>query len=256
MGRIVLIGDIQGCIDEFRSLIDAVRPDSYDKVILLGDLLDRGPDGAACVRFARDNGFLSVVGNHDDKHWRWRKHQQRVEMGLQPDNPVRLSDAQRADNDRMSDDDIEWIGSLPPMIQFAPGYLAVHGGFLPTRRKPWQEQKRAEMMRVRWVKEDTGGFCAIGEDKYEQPQGCVYWTTVWDAPENVVYGHNVLSLDRPTIDYGRNRPGVPAGSGDCYSLDTGCCFGGHLTAMILEAGREPYFMQAKALRTYSPRHRD
>ena len=43
-GRTIAIGDIHGCSDALAALIDAVGPRPTDTVILLGDLIDRGPD--------------------------------------------------------------------------------------------------------------------------------------------------------------------------------------------------------------------
>jgi len=73
----IVIGDIHGCLDEFQALVEKVALKPEDHVICLGDFMDKGPDPAGCVRFARTHGFQSVQGNHEDKHLRWRRHEAR-----------------------------------------------------------------------------------------------------------------------------------------------------------------------------------
>lgn len=62
------IGDIQGCYDEFRSLLDHIKFDSTkDTLWLVGDLVSRGPQSLAVLRFVKSLGkqAITVLGNHD-----------------------------------------------------------------------------------------------------------------------------------------------------------------------------------------------
>jgi bis(5'-nucleosyl)-tetraphosphatase (symmetrical) len=62
------IGDIQGCLDPFRRLLDRISFDPQtDQLWLVGDLVNRGPDSLALLRFVRSlgNSIRIVLGNHD-----------------------------------------------------------------------------------------------------------------------------------------------------------------------------------------------
>ena len=65
--RTIVVGDVHGCIDELRDLLRAcVYSKSTDRVVLVGDLVNKGPSSVECVRLAREEGFLATRGNHDD----------------------------------------------------------------------------------------------------------------------------------------------------------------------------------------------
>jgi bis(5'-nucleosyl)-tetraphosphatase (symmetrical) len=65
---IYAIGDLQGCYDPFRMLLDEIKfdPDA-DKLWLVGDLVNRGPKSLKTLRFVKSLGdsAITVLGNHD-----------------------------------------------------------------------------------------------------------------------------------------------------------------------------------------------
>src|SRR5688500_1626378 len=62
------MGDLQGCFTAFQRLIDLIQFDpSQDKLWLVGDIVNRGPDSLSLLRYIKQagNAMIMVLGNHD-----------------------------------------------------------------------------------------------------------------------------------------------------------------------------------------------
>jgi serine/threonine protein phosphatase 1 len=68
--RTLVIADIHGCCNAFRTLLDAVQPAADDHLITLGDYIDRGPDSSGVVRTLLDvrtrTRLFPLMGNHEE----------------------------------------------------------------------------------------------------------------------------------------------------------------------------------------------
>lgn len=240
---IVVVGDLHGCSEEFQELLKTLEYNKEQmRLILLGDLIDRGPDSVGCVRIARELNLESIKGNHEDKHLRWRHYEQRCLSSGVP-NPMRqLSYDKRIVHNSLSDNDFAWLNNLPLKLELYNGIWAVHGGCQP--RFSLQDQPPNQIIRVRYV-DDHGVPQSLGE-KFSQPPNTKYWSEVWTGPESIVYGHCVHSLSNPRID--------DHGKYMCLGIDTGCVFGGMLTGAILnplDNNRfNVEFLQVKAKQKY------
>jgi len=60
-----VIGDVHGCLDELKELIKDIDR-TKTRIILTGDLIDRGRDSKGVINFVRDNNIECVQGNHED----------------------------------------------------------------------------------------------------------------------------------------------------------------------------------------------
>ena len=64
-GRLIIIGDIHGCHQEFADLLNQLAPVKGDRIILLGDLVNRGPDSLRVLDLARASRAIALLGNHE-----------------------------------------------------------------------------------------------------------------------------------------------------------------------------------------------
>jgi bis(5'-nucleosyl)-tetraphosphatase (symmetrical) len=69
--RVIVIGDVHGCLEELRLLLrECSFDEETDILIFVGDLVNKGPSSVGVLRFVRDltlRGIAySVIGNHDE----------------------------------------------------------------------------------------------------------------------------------------------------------------------------------------------
>ena len=250
MNRYVIIGDVHGCAEELLALLSAVEyHPQTDRLVFTGDLVDRGPDSIGVVRLVRELGAAVVLGNHDEKHVRWARHEAAQRATGKP-NPMRFAPAARALNDQLvAEGHVAWLASLPFYLRLRPRWVVVHAGFSPG--VPLECQKPDVMTHVRHVDLLTHRMTplrALGA----KPPGAVFWTALWQGPESVIYGHNVDNLECPRVD-------APIAGVSCIGIDTGCVFGGQLTACVLDTpDSHPAFVQVagRAYAKYIPMEED
>jgi len=233
--RTIVIGDVHACLSELDELLLKVQfSRDTDRVVLLGDLLDRGPDGIGVVRRARELGLESVMGNHCYKHVRWRKHEEQYSLTGKK-NPMRPFTPERLrENASLSDDDFRWLRSLPFTIDLGNNWVAVHGGFEPNI--PIYSQKENTIVSMRYLDKDTKKPINTKPSSKVQ-ENAVFWAHEWCGPENVIYGHAVHGPEplhtKKTIEppFEALRDVWPK-EVQTLGLDTGCCFGLKLSAAI------------------------
>jgi len=215
-GRLIAVGDIHGCAVEFAALLDRLELRRSDRLVLLGDLVNRGPDSALVLDLARSAGAVSLLGNHELRLLEYRRTH----------DPARLRPEDRATISALRPADWDYLATMP-LTHFdeALNVVFVHGGFLPGR--DWRHQPAELVTRIQMI--DAEGRPAKRADNPEAPP----WADLWNGPPFVVYGHT----PRPTV-YKRKWS---------LCLDTACVLGGALTAYILPERR---LVQVKARRRY------
>lgn len=237
--RTLVIGDIHGCAAEFAALVAKCRyQQGQDRLVLLGDLIDKGPSPSSVVTLARTLGAETILGNHEERALRWLAHEQkRVATGKA--NPMNPPPHKTAEWAALDAENVAWLRSAPVTLDLGSGFLAVHGGMLPGISLA--KQKPGNMLRLRYVTAE-GRFAGIDGKTLEKPEGVVNWQEQYNGEYSLVVGHAVHSLESPRVDrYPNGR--------EVWSLDTGCVHGGRLTALILET-RE--VIQVQAEREYCP----
>jgi bis(5'-nucleosyl)-tetraphosphatase (symmetrical) len=130
---LLVIGDLQGCDDSLQELL-AIAPPA-DRMLFLGDLVNRGPQSLAALRRVRDFGerAVTVLGNHD-------LHLLAVAAGIRPqhrdDTLQEILDAPDAG------ELLDWLRTRP-LAHFEQEALFVHAGVLP----PWTVARTLELAR-------------------------------------------------------------------------------------------------------------
>ena len=232
-GPFDIIGDIHGCYDEIFKLLTTLgyvknaegvmaHPEER-RAVFLGDLCDRGPKNVAVLRLVMDmvqkGNALCVPGNHDVKLSRKLSGRDvQLTHGLQ--NTV---DELALESNEFRSDVAKFLDGLISHYVLDDGKLVVaHAGV----KEHFQGRGS---MRVR-------DFCLYGEttgetDEYGLPVR-LDWTNEYRGRAMVVYGHV------PQVE--------PAILNNTYCLDTGCVFGGKLTALRYPE-REIVTVKAKAV---------
>ncbi len=249
--RTIFVGDVHGCLPELRALVARLAPAADDRLVFVGDLVDRGPDPAGVVAYVRSLGGPCILGNHEEKALRWLRHEDRVATGQQARNPMRPPSETRAAEWRsLTADDRAFLTALPVTLTLDVGgepWVAVHAGLLPG--VPLDEQKTDQILRCRWV-DEAGRFVPMRAGSREQPPGSFRWAERYDGAHHVVYGHAIMGAE-PQCD--RSQAGF-----ERWGIDTGCYAGGHLSALVLDHDRPGHreVVQVAAARVYHPRHDD
>lgn len=251
--RTIIIGDVHGCLAELLELIELLHLTQDDRVVFLGDLVDRGPDSVGVVRLVRQEGWECLMGNHEEKHIRWRRHElTRRKTGKK--NPILHFDETMArHNLALTDDDVAWMASLPLSIHLGGTWRAVHAGLEPC--KTYEEQKDCQsVLRTRFIEEDGTAYTPKDGDAPD-PTDKWFWSQRWRGPESIVYGHHIHKFLGPQIGmYFVNRFDTDQISKPvhCVGIDTGCYAGGRLTAMILQEDGRYYFEHVDAISVHYP----
>ena len=248
------IGDVQGCFDELGRLLAQLRFDERrDRLWFVGDLVNRGPKSLAALRFVRGLGerAVTVLGNHD---LHLVSQYAGVERARGDDSFADVLEA------RDADELVGWLRSRP-LLHVEGGYAMVHAGLLPQ----WSLSRAAELAREveqalrgadyraflanmyggtpeAWSDSLAGWdrlrvivnamtrlrFCTpegrmdLRAKGREAPPGHVPWYALRRDAQRIICGHwSALGL--------KLAPGVAA-------IDTGCVWGGQLSALRLEDG--------------------
>jgi len=217
MPRTIAIGDVHGCADEFEELLDALNILEGDRVIQLGDLINRGPDSHRVLELARIYKIEAVIGNHE----------LRLLTAKRENNPSLLKDYDRETVRQLTQQDWEYLEALPNLIyDTINDTVFVHAGFIPGQ--PWQQQPLNIITQIQVI--DKKGRAARRSDCSDG----LPWANTWIGKPFVVYGHTP-------------RPKVLQRAGS-IGIDTGCVFGGHLSAYTLE---DQSLLQVRAHKTYA-----
>ncbi|MEE9313434.1 MAG: metallophosphoesterase family protein [Rhizobiaceae bacterium] len=244
--RIYAIGDVHGCLDEMKDMLKLIkrdlktRPIKHHRIVFVGDFVDRGPDSKGVVKYLkkliRKNKHVTCLfGNHDEKlllarkempldkfdsYFRFGGAETMLSYGVSTkklkrisDNPINkkaaISFAKKAKK-RIPKSHVKFLKKLPRSITIGD-YFICHAGVHP--QVALDEQKEQDLI---WIREP---FLS------------------WDRPLDKVIIHGHTRRSKPDVRKVR------------INVDTSCCYGGELTAVVLE-GVDHHFLTVKARKKY------
>jgi bis(5'-nucleosyl)-tetraphosphatase (symmetrical) len=130
------IGDVQGCFSAMQRLLDKIRFDAArDRLWFVGDLVNRGPDSLAILRFVKNLGerAITVLGNHD-------LHLLMVAEGCA--KPLKNDTLQEVLEAPDRKELLDWL-RCQRMMYASDGFVMVHAGLLPS----WSVEKALSLAR-------------------------------------------------------------------------------------------------------------
>ena len=269
-----LVGDLQGCCDAFERLLAEIGfSPSRDQLVVLGDLVNRGPDSLGTLKRLRAFGDAAtcLLGNHD-------LHLLAVAHGVRkPRKDDTLDDILGS---KKRDEWLDWLRQRR-MAHRLDGWLAVHAGVVPQ----WDaDQTLALAAEIEALLRGPGLPDLLNTMYGNEP---AQWSDALQGPErwrliiNVLTRIRFCTLDgklelkikegahaappgfKPWFDIpGRRSQGTPIAFGhwstlgridrpDLLALDTGCVWGGQLSAVRVDGGRREW-VQVKCAQAQRP----
>ena len=231
--RAYAIGDVHGRLDLLKTLIDRIAEDRRERpcdrvfTVLLGDLMDRGPDSAGVIEYLLQMrnvlpNPIFLMGNHEEmflrvldrdtaqfRDWlRFGGYECAQSYGVEVGRLALLDPPEAAAMVRSAvpDAHIAFVESFVDSFQFGD-YLFVHAGI-----RPGVAVKDQSIQDLRWIREE-------------------FLDSTVDHPFMVVHGHTIS--DQP-----EERP-------NRIGIDTGAYISGNLTSLCLE-GVERRYLHARS----------
>jgi len=234
-GNVWAIGDVHGYADTLLALLDSLNLSSRDRVVLLGDLVDRGPRSCEVIRIARENPqIFSVLGNHEEMMLNSFDVDNIETMTAQQTNWFYVGG--RATNQSYIDEftnsqgdiddfdlrmrvgkDLAWLDSLPHHIVL-DDFRLVHAGY-----SPWDGDLDLQSTdTLMWVRGEFHNSI-----------------TPVDEKRTVVFGHStVLGFGLKQTEIWKSEAELQNSRPAAIGIDS-CCYGGkdpQLTAFNLQTG--------------------
>lgn len=193
-GRLLAIGDIHGCLDLLRQLLEEVAPGGNDQVVFLGDYIDRGPDSRGVIDFLLEfrtsrPQTVFLKGNHEAMLLDYLAGRERLRYLLNGGETTLYSYREKG-RLKIPADHLQFLQSLRLYYE-TEHFIFVHAGLRPQVATDAQHENDQLWIRKKFLESDYS----------------------WGKA--VVFGHT--PLPKPRLN------------GDRIGLDTGAVYGRTLT---------------------------
>ncbi len=206
--RKIFIGDVHGCFEELQLLLEKLEYTADDQIYFVGDVINKGPQSANCLKWVRESGSKMVLGNHEAKFLEF------LEGKFSSPKFQKISE-------QLDKEDLKFLKSLPLYIE-EEDFLLVHAGLKPKTHP--QNTPRHVLLNIRT-------WDGLGKNLWQEQDPA--WHDLYTDPKLVIYGHWATQ-------------GLKVKT-NCIGLDSGCCYGKKLSALVLP-DRE--ILQVDALSQY------
>lgn len=217
--RLLVMGDIHGRYDKLRKVLSLSGYDPQsDRLIFLGDYVDRGPDSCLVVQEVKQlvaAGAVALYGNHEDMMLRALKDRHsgqlvKDEVEQWYANGGEITLASYRSQAKLLDEHLELFAELP-LWHEEQGFLFVHAGIRPGKSINGQR-----MQDLIWIREE--------------------YILGYNGPQDIVAGHTPTQyLKRYGLFGDIDDASMPVIREHKFFLDTGVAWGGPLTLMELHS---------------------
>ena len=224
--RTIIIGDVHGCAKELSALLDKVKADpEKDRLIMLGDLFDRGPESYEVFQIVQKldkeygERFVLLLGNHEDfllaekltlkQKLIWDKVGRGATVKSFKEHSLKMEDA------------IPWVQAHCRLCWKGEGYQCVHAG---VKVEPIEANDRQTLIHdhgVIFENEYKGILTIVGHVAVEKP---TWFVGDKETTEELPYGEWKELPEKGVI-----------------CIDTGCGKEGRLTGMVIEGRAFQFF---------------
>jgi diadenosine tetraphosphatase ApaH/serine/threonine PP2A family protein phosphatase len=231
----IVIGDVHGCLQELQALWQKLPLDKAQEIIFLGDLIDKGPQSTAVLDFVlamqEQYPIVLIQGNHELKAL--KRAAKNLSLEFEP-SQARL----------------RLIESALPYYPFAEGkYLAVHAGIYPAF---WEHCTQLPLLDTQsdWPRKLQDRIQRFGICRYVNPAGNI--VALGSETEADVFWAERYLGQAGTIFFG-HQPYLTGVQNFAHALgmDTGCVFGGQLTAALVSDSGQINWLQEPARQAYA-----
>lgn len=242
--RHIIIGDVHGCLDELKELITKLSINSSDTLYFIGDLIDRGPDSSGVVKYvhslATQYNLILILGNHEEKFLRYVIQKKSKKILIKNSSKIAEFELLLKNIDL---EDLKFLSNSYINYNIKSFDICLlHGGIPKNNRidltfnnKYSHELLKSDrhfelIFKTRYL-DENGLFVSADNNDSNR----VFWADLYDGRYGmVIFGHHAMLSDKP-FEFK-----------NAINVDTGCVFGGYLSACVINQNSNYEFISIKS----------